>query len=234
MKISDMAEKELTEKLILEVINYEENAGQIFNFPFIRKGSFAILPQLCMGDKNLNGHYTTCLNVTNDMLNDWNIDKSKIFQLAAENSAKEFPISIEAITEFLDSNAIHTFLEDSFDISQVYVLSNKTYFNGAAAIFYPDALDKTATTLGANKLFILPISIDYVYCMSIDNGISENELVELSKEISKELEKENRLGDNLMIYDTANQTIKECGGDTYMVTFDLENNLQNKKVNGGR
>lgn len=234
MKISDMTTKDLEERLILEVINYEESADRIFNFPFIRKGSFAILPQLCMGDKNLTGHYTTCLNVTNDMLNGWNIDKTEVFQLAAKNSAKEFPISVEPITEFLNSDEVRVFLEDSFDISQVYVLSNETYFNGAAAMFYPDSLDQTAQSFDTEKLFILPISVNYVYCMPIDNGISEKELVALSKEVSKVLEKENRLCDNLMVYDAANKKVEEYGGDAYSVTFDAENNLKNKKMNGGR
>ena len=51
MKISEMTTNDLAERLIIEVINYEESADRIFNFPFIRKGSFAILPQLCIGDK---------------------------------------------------------------------------------------------------------------------------------------------------------------------------------------
>lgn len=48
MKISEMTTNELKERLILEVINYQESADRLFNFPFIRKGSFAILPQLCI------------------------------------------------------------------------------------------------------------------------------------------------------------------------------------------
>lgn len=234
MKISDMTTKDLAERLILEVINYDESADRIFNFPYIQKGSFAILPQLCMGDKNLNGHYTTCLNVTNDMLNGWNIEKEELFKLAAENSAKEFPMSLESITDVLRSDEVSVFLEDSFDISRIMVLSNETYFNGAAAMFYPGSLDQTASLLDSDRFFILPTSVNYVYCMPIDNGISKEELVALSKEVSKALEKENQLCDNLMIYDTTSKKVEEYGGDTYSVSLDQEKNLQNRKMNGGR
>ena len=234
MKISDMTTKDLAERLILEVINYDESADRIFNFPYIKKGSFAILPQLCMGDKNLNGHYTTCLNVTNDMLHGWNIEKEELFKLAAENSAKEFPMSLEAITDVLRSDEMSVFLEDSFDISKIMVLSNETYFNGAAAMFYPGSLDQTASLLDSDRFFILPTSVNYVYCMPIDNGISKEELVALSKEVSKALEKENQLCDKLLIYDSTSKKVEEYGGDTYPVSLEQEKNLQNRKMNGGR
>lgn len=234
MKISDMTTKDLAERLILEVINFDESADRIFNFPYIQKGSFAILPQLCMGDKNLNGHYTTCLNVTNDMLNGWNIEKEELFKLAAENSAKEFPMSLESITDVLRSDEVSVFLEDSFDISRIMVLSNETYFNGAAAMFYPGSLDQTASLLDSDMFFILPTSVNYVYCMPIDNGISKEELVALSKEVSKVLEKENQLCDKLLIYDSTSKKVEEYGGDTYSVSLDQEKNLQNRRMNGGR
>ena len=234
MKISDMTTKDLAERLILEVINYDESADRIFNFPYIQKGSFAILPQLCMGDKNLNGHYTTCLNVTNDMLNGWNIEKEVLFRLAAENSAKEFPMSLESITDVLSADEMIVFLEDSFDISRIKVLSNETYFNGAVAMFYPGSLDQTASLLDSDRFFILPTSVNYVYCMPIDNGISKEELVALSKEVSKVLEKENQLCDNVMIYDSTSKKVEEYGGDTYPVSLEQEKNLQNRKMNGGR
>lgn len=234
MKISEMTTNDLAERLIIEVINYEESADRIFNFPFIRKGSFAILPQLCIGDKNLAGHFTTCLNVTNDMLNNWNISKEEMFQLAAKNTAKEFPVSVEPITEYMNSDEVRIFLEDCFDISKIYVMSNETYFNGASAMFYPDSLDQTAHSFDTEKLFILPISVNYVYCMPIDNGISEDELAAISKEVAKVLEKENRLCDNLVVYDSVHKTVEEYGGDTYSVMFDTEKNLQSRKVNGGR
>ena len=70
--------------------------------------------------------------------------------------------------------------------------------------------------------------------MPIDNGISEDELAAISKEVAKVLEKENRLCDNLVVYDSVHKTVEEYGGDTYSVEFDTEKNLQNRKVNGGR
>ena len=171
MKISEMTTNELKERLILEVINYQESADRLFNFPFIRKGSFAILPQLCMGDKSLVGHYTTCLNVTNDMLSSWNIDKAELFQMAVENTAKEFPVRVDPITDYMNSDEIRVVLEDSFDISKIYVMSNEMYFNGATVLFYQDSLDHITQSFDTEKLFIMPVSVNYVYCMPIDNGM---------------------------------------------------------------
>ena len=155
MKISEMTTNELKERLILEIINYQESADRLFNFPFIRKGSFAILPQLCMGDKSLVGHYTTCLNVTNDMLSSWNIDKAELFQMAVENTAKEFPVRVDPITDYMNSDEIRVVLEDSFDISKIYVMSNEMYFNGATVMFYQDSLDHITQSFDTEKLFIM-------------------------------------------------------------------------------
>ena len=70
--------------------------------------------------------------------------------------------------------------------------------------------------------------------MPIDNGMQENELAALFQEISKTLENENRLCDNLVIYDATDKTITEYGGDKYSASLDMENNLLNRKMNGGR
>ncbi len=234
MKISEMTTNELKERLILEIINYQESADRLFNFPFIRKGSFAILPQLCMGDKSLVGHYTTCLNVTNDMLSSWNIDKAELFQMAVENTAKEFPVRVDPITDYMNSDEIRVVLEDSFDISKIYVMSNEMYFNGATVMFYQDSLEHITQSLDTENLYILPLRENYVNKMPIDKGMQENELAALSKEMSKVLENENRLCDNLVIYDAADKTITEYGGDKYTTSLDMENNLLNRKINGGR
>ena len=124
MKIADMTVQDLSERLLIAVINYDESADRLLNFPHIRKGSFAVLTQLCVGDKNLSGHYSTCLTVTNDMLNGWGISKNELFQMASENSVKQFPAVLQPITDFVKGSE-SVFLEEAFDISRIRVLSTK-------------------------------------------------------------------------------------------------------------
>lgn len=70
--------------------------------------------------------------------------------------------------------------------------------------------------------------------MPIDNGISEDELAAISKEVAKVLEKRIVYVIISWFYDSVHKTVEEYGGDTYSVEFDTEKNLQNRKVNGGR
>lgn len=229
MKIADMTMEDLSERLILSVINYNESAERLLTFPHIRKGSFAVLAQLCMGEKNINGLYTTCLTVTNDMLNGWNIGKDNLFKMAAANSQKLFPAISEPIVSFLSSEGVRKFLEDDFDISKVIVLSNESFFNGAAALFYEsDILDRIAKELNSGKMFIMASSVNHMYCIPENAGLSEEALQDIFKELSGVVEESKKICDSILIYDSSQKMISEAGGVSYNLSLNAEwNTIQN-------
>lgn len=229
MKIADMTMEDLSERLILSVINYNESAERLLNFPHIRKGSFAVLTQLCMGDKNINGMYTTCLTVTNDMLNGWNIGKDDLFAMASANSQKLFPVISEPIANILSSEGVRKFLEDDFDISNVMVLSNESFYNGAAALFYEsDALDRIAKELNSGKVYILASSVNHMYCIPANAGLSEDALQDIFKELSGVVEENEKLCDSILTYDSSQKMISEAGGAAYNLSLNTEQNaIQN-------
>ena len=41
--------------------------------------------------------------------------------MAVENTAKEFPVRVDPITDYMNSDEIRVVLEDSFDISKINV-----------------------------------------------------------------------------------------------------------------
>lgn len=220
MKISDMTTDDLSERLILSVINYNESAERLFNFPHIRKGSFAVLTQLCMGDKNINGMYTTCLTVTNDMLNGWDIGKENLFAMASENSQKLFPVISVPVESILSSEGVRKFLDDDFDISNVIVLSNESFYNGAATLFYePDALDKIANELASEKINIMASSVNHMYCIPANAGFSEEALQDIFKELSGVVEENEKLCDSILTYDSTLKMINEADGTSYNLSL---------------
>lgn len=223
MKISDMTIDDLSERLILSVINYNDSVERLLNFPHIRKGSFAVLTQLCMGDKNINGMYTTCLTVTNDMLNGWNINKEDLFDMASTNSKKLFPAISEPVVSFLSGEGVKKFLDDSFDISKIVVLSNQSFYNGVATLFYEsDALDKISKTLDSNKIYIMASSVNHMYCIPDNAGLNEEALQNIFKELSGVVEENEKICDSILIYDAAQRKISEIGGQSYDLSLKTE------------
>jgi len=58
MKIAEMTKGELAERLILSVLNTSDVKERILNFPSIDKGSFSLVVQLFLGEKNYENRYT--------------------------------------------------------------------------------------------------------------------------------------------------------------------------------
>ena len=222
MKLENLEIEELSARLFLIAINYDENQEKLFAFPFERRGSFAILTQLCVGEKNNLGQYTACLTVTNNMLENWGVTKESLFCMAAENSKHLFPAEYKNITEYLDSN--HCFepimLPDGVDVSQVFVLTNRQHFNGAATIFYaPEVLDEIAEKVHTDKVMLLPSSINEIYCMPIRNSEVVQEYEEIFSGLIDILGGEELITRKAMEYDTKTKEFSEVEGESFCRDF---------------
>lgn len=229
MKISDMTIDDLSERLILSVINYNDSAERLLNFPHIRKGSFAVLTQLCMGDKNINGMYTTCLTITNDMLNGWNVSKENLFEMASTNSQNLFPVILEPVVSFLSDEGVQQFMDDNFDISKIVVLSNKSFYNGVATLFYEsEALDKIARAFDSEKVHIMASSVNHMYCIPENVGLSEESLQNIFKELSGAVEEKEKVCDSILTYDSTQKKISEIGGHSYNLSLKADQNVIQK------
>ena len=57
MFISDMNMDELSNRLMISVMNLKKNQLSLENYPYIVKGDMAVVAQLCVGEKNADGLY---------------------------------------------------------------------------------------------------------------------------------------------------------------------------------
>lgn len=218
MKIANMTSDEIASRLILTVMNYEENKENITDFPYIRKGKFALVAQLCVGEKNDAGQYTACLTVTDSMIKQWGFQKNVLFEIAADNSRSLFPSICEPLEKYLymDQLKDHALMPDGVAIPNVMVLTNEYHFNGAATMFYdPEKLNEAAAMLSCEKLALMPSSVNQVYCIPQKGNDDLKSYQDLYQKFAEALGNENMLSENLLVYDTKTQTITESAGTTY-------------------
>lgn len=225
MRILDMTNEDLAERLLIEVVDYKDSKANLLNFPYVKKGSFAVLAQLCVGEKNLDNNYSSVLSVTNDMLNAWGITKQEMFDMAVENSTSLFPAVVRDVSDFVDLNSIDGFFDD-FDLSNVKILSNVSYFNGASVMFYPNILDRVCEEFvpHANELYILPSSVNHLYVLPFNEHISQTELDEIFQSMSEKVEDNQRLSEHIIVYNSTAKELREMDGTTYDTDLVVANN----------
>jgi len=230
MKIMELGSEELVSRLMLTVINYKENEDKIQNFPYIHKGNFALLAQLCVGEKNDAGQYTACLTVTQSMLEKWGLPKEQLFEIAADNSKKLFPTIYLPMTSYYKMQGENEQLQlnDDLDISEITVLTNKQHFNGAATLFYDsDVLAQIASQSAVDKLILMPSGVNQVYCVPYKNDDVLMDCQEIYKGLIEMINKENRLTDNILSYDVKSNSITEANGESYELS--VNENLVKKQ-----
>lgn len=235
MKISSLSTEELVSRLMIAVINFKENEDKLESFPVIRKGSFAILSQICIGEKNDAGQYTTCLTVTNSMLEQWGFPKDKLFEIAADNSKRLFPTTTQSITDYLEPSHSAESIEfpEGLELSNITVLTNEQHFNGAATLFYDSAiLDEIARKNEVAKMILVPSSVNQVYCIPVTNGEEMKDARAVCDEFLQMFTDEERLAENALVYDSGTRTITETNGQTY--SLDLNEVAVRKQEHGGR
>lgn len=218
MKISDLNAEELTSRLILTAINYNDNEDKIGGFPLIKKGNFALLTQLCVGEKNDAGQYTACLTVTNALLEQWGLSKEQLFDIAADNSQKMFPADVQPLANYTEKSLLKVNVEmpDEMSLNDVIVLTNQQHFNGAATMFYePDILRSIAREKNVKQLVLMPSGVNQIYCIPMKDNTSLEECKSLYQNLIDMIDKDNRLADSILSYDSQSGMVTEVDGESY-------------------
>ncbi len=216
MKISEMTREDLSERLILSVENSSVDEDFLLTHPHIIKGSFALI--CCLYADKKGSDEKELITVTNEELNSFGISKSELFSLAMENSKSLLPVMSNPLEEFIDPSDI--FQADGVNLPRCVLLTNKDFFNGAAAMFYqPDVLSKISNKFKCNELYIIPYSKAAVFCIESSNKLSLDELKMITSDFISSIDDNNKLIDNVVLFDSTNNLLKEEDGISYPVVL---------------
>lgn len=218
MKLGNLSSEEISSRLILAAINYEENKKELEEFPFLQKGSIALMTFLCVGEKNKSEKYNVCVAVSNKMLENWGIERNVLFDIAADNSRKMFPTMYQGISNYLEPKVLDkmSFLSGEINVADIMVLSNELHFNGAATMFYdPEVLDKIAEVMESEKVILLPSSSNQIYCVPYRSQKDLQECQDVFMQHVIELGEADALTKNALLYDCNSKKITEMNGVSY-------------------
>lgn len=209
---------EFKERLFIDVNTLEskKEALEKFGVPYQSKGKFALIPRLLVGDKNDDGNYELSAVVTHEMILDVGMDMDTLFEECCKNSRKLYPGKISGISEYLEKMDMEM-EPDGIAMPQVYVLTNSSGMNGAAAFFYqPDMIDNLAEMVG-NDLLIFPSGKNEMFCIPISNSMQIGELQEMySQAISLlNLDEDHPLAAEVMLYDHLKHNVRQMDGSTF-------------------
>lgn len=126
------------------------------------------------------------ITFTNELLDKYGVTKEELHNAAMENSEKIFP------AKYYKMN----------DLVPFKVLTNEMGCLGAAALFYPNQMEKIAASLGGNY-FVLPSSIHEVLILPDDGNLNYMELEQMVKEVNETtVDRKDQLSNNVYYYDS--------------------------------
>lgn len=149
--------------LFIRVCNAETNEKLVSSAPHKIVDDLVITCHVAV-EATEHGLASTIVN--NDLLNHYGVSEKQLFDDALISAPTVMPVKMDTMLNVISSMMPEAVSDDmrmdeSFPGSNMFIVSNSTMVNGAAAIFYPDVLDEIADQVGGNFV-ILPSSIHEV------------------------------------------------------------------------
>jgi len=138
------------------------------------------------------------MDVTEELIKHWGMDKEELFAQVLENQQKKSPVVIKNLSALINLSMF-----DTDNSANLYVMTNEEKINGAATILYPDVLKEFAEDNEVDEVYMLPSSI-HKWLLVPDKEAEANlkgRLREMIREVNKECVAENEiLSNELYIY----------------------------------
>ncbi len=192
------------DKIIMKVLGMEKNEELLQHVPYTEKEDLAIVYSVCL---NADENNLESILIRNEHMEHWNVTVEELHELATKNSNRILPASVMTVTDFLKSAFGETVEMIKADF-ELYIVSNVYATNGAAAMFYSDALADIAEK-EQRDLVVLPSSVNEVIAIPYDKAMDMTELAWMVNEINRtHLEETEVLSDHVYVYSSKEREIK--------------------------
>ena len=193
------------DRLAMKVVNAEKNAEMLANAPHYTFGDLAAIFQVQV---DATEYGNAVITVKDEHMKMWGVKTEDLMNLAKENMAQNQPVRIQGMMEVLREmmgDVPAEMLPTGED--QMYVMSNETKINGAAAVIFTEKLDEFAKDKNAD-LFIIPSSIHECIIVPDTGNINAEDLGAMVKDVnSTQVAPDEVLSDNVYFYDREAKTL---------------------------
>lgn len=187
------------DKITVRIFKADLNREYLVNKPCKMVEDLAVTYAVNLGS-DLTGQMT--MPITYDILKHYEISEEELDKIAMDNLAKtefDFKSMYDILKEMVPEGYPMPPVDDS-----MYVLTNKTKLNGAAAILDKGTMDKIGEQLGCDFV-IIPSSIHEVIILKVEENMSVDDLKRLIGEVNNtQVEPKEVLSDHPYIYSRKN------------------------------
>lgn len=188
------------DRLAMKIVNGEKNADMLKGMPHFKFGDLAAIFQVQV---NANEYGNAVITVKDEHMKMWGVDSQTLMDHAKANMEEKQPVRIQSMMEVLSEmmgDMPDGMIPDS-DSPQMYVMSNETKINGAAAMIFTEKLDEFANDHNTN-LFILPSSVHEILLIPDNGRMSVPELEAMVRDVNAtQVAPDEVLSDNVYFYD---------------------------------
>ena len=203
----------LREKIVCKLINEEANQQFLQDKPYSKLEDLAVVYQILM-DKT--GEGTATITITDNLMDGYGITLEELHDQALQNMDTLQPHSFKGMNETVaEMIAVDIAREQNIDMDEakemaiqmmpdipdtMFVLTNDTKVNGAAAILNDEIRQEIAEKVG--DFYMLPSSIHETLIIPKDAGMEFKELEQMVQEVNQtQVTPGERLSDHVYEYD---------------------------------
>jgi hypothetical protein len=194
----------IKDRVIMVAVSRERNAELLTQVPHHNREDLALIYKVLI-DQGAEGIGT--ITIRNEHMAFWDVTADDIKSLAEKNSVELLPAKVQSMDEVMremfakdgmDDEMMEAMFAERPIEEQMFVISNESRVNGAAAMFYEGVLSKLAERMGSD-LYILPSSVHECIAVSSNMGTPEG-LAEMVSEINEgQVSPEERLSDHVVV-----------------------------------
>ena len=199
--------------LFISLVNAEMNKDMLKDVPH---KAFLDLAIICRKRVEVEGKEDciASITITNALLAHWNITEDELFEMATENTRKNYLAETFSLCNIFGVPSFNLGERDANCVYDMEVVTNKEKYEGAVnALVFHDGLKEIADKMDSN-LFILPSSRHEVICVSTEMGDAKSlfEIVESINGDSTVVSQNDILSNSVYYYDREKDeiSIAEC------------------------
>lgn len=197
---SVMKFENVRDNILPKLIGAKENQNLLVDRPHKYVDGLAVTYYILL-EANIKG--TAYVQITDDLLSRYNLNKEELHQLAISNMKKKQKAVFASLSEFIKGTT------DTDEVSQdmMYILKNSNDEFGASVILNNELMDEVAEKVG-DKFFIIPSSIHELIVVPRSTRLCLEQLESTIRKVnSLELKPEEVLSNYVYTYDAANHLL---------------------------